>query len=56
MREFNTSGPNIPERHYTIERRPQIAEGLRMVEQEQRPTVWAFGHYGRRAKARFFGR
>ncbi len=41
MREFNTSGPNIPERHYTIERRPQIAEGLRMVEQERYFTIWA---------------
>ncbi len=41
MREFNTSGPNIPDRHYTIERRPQIAEGLRMVEQERYFTIWA---------------
>ncbi|MCS7035145.1 MAG: AAA-like domain-containing protein [Saprospiraceae bacterium] len=41
MREFNTSGPNIPERHYTIERRPQIVEGLRMVEQERYFTICA---------------
>ncbi len=41
MREFNTSGPNIPAQHYTIERTPQIAEGLRMVEKERYFTIWA---------------
>jgi hypothetical protein len=41
MREFNTSGPNIPEQHYTIERKTLIEKGLRMVEKERYFTIWA---------------
>jgi hypothetical protein len=41
MREFNTSGPNIPAQHYTIERSLQIAEGLSMVDKARYFTIWA---------------
>jgi len=34
MRSFNTSGPNIPSQHYTIQRTGLIKKGLRMVERE----------------------
>jgi len=41
MREFNTSGPNIVERHYTIERKDLIFKGIRLVENERYFTIWA---------------
>jgi hypothetical protein len=41
MRHFNTSGPNIPAEHYTIERLPQIARGLDMVRRARYFTIWA---------------
>ncbi len=41
MREFNTSGPNIPERHYTIQRSNLIAKGIKLVESERYFTIWA---------------
>jgi len=41
MREFNTSGPNIPERHYTIERTDLIRKGIKLVENERYFTIWA---------------
>jgi hypothetical protein len=41
MRHFNTSGPNIPAEHYTIERLPQIARGLDMVHRARYFTIWA---------------
>jgi len=28
MKRFNTSGPNIPEEHYTIERTDLIKKGI----------------------------
>ena len=41
MREFNTSGPNIPNRHYTIQRTNLIEKGLKLVENERYFTIWA---------------
>ncbi len=41
MREFNTSGPNIPQQHYTIERTPLIKKGIELVEKSRYFTIWA---------------
>ena len=41
MRYFNTSGPNIPKKHYTLERTDLIRKGLRMVRDERYFTIWA---------------
>ena len=41
MREFNTSGPNIPSQHYTLERTALIEQGRRLVEQRRYFTIWA---------------
>jgi len=41
MREFNTSGPNIASRHYTIQRTNLIEKGLKLVNDERYFTIWA---------------
>ncbi len=41
MRYFNTSGPNIPKEHYTIERTDLIKEGIDLVEKSRYFTIWA---------------
>ncbi len=41
MKEFNTSGPNIPHQHYTIQRTDLISKGLKLIEQERYFTIWA---------------
>lgn len=41
MRRFNTSGPNIPARHYTLMREKLVQKGLQMVQQDQYFTIWA---------------
>ncbi len=41
MREFNTSGPNIPQQHYTIERTDLIQKGIKLIEKERYFTIWA---------------
>ena len=41
MRIFNTSGPNIQEEHYTIERTNLIDKGLQLVENKRYFTIWA---------------
>ena len=41
MKYFNTSGPNIPERHYTINRTKLIQEGVDLVQEERYFTIWA---------------
>ncbi len=41
MREFNTSGPNIPEQHYTLFRPELIKKGIDLVESNQYFTIWA---------------
>jgi len=41
MKRFNTSGPNIPEEHYTIERTNLIKKGIELVESKRYFTIWA---------------
>lgn len=41
MREFNTSGPNIPEQHYTIKRTGLITKGIKLVEKDRYFIIWA---------------
>lgn len=41
MRKFNTSGPNIKEEHYTIERTDLIVKGIELVETQRYFTIWA---------------
>ncbi len=41
MRYFNTSGPNIQRKHYTIERTDLIKEGIDLVKDERYFTIWA---------------
>ena len=41
MREFNTSGPNYPEYHYTIFRKDLVEAGKQLVYRKKYFTVWA---------------
>jgi len=41
MREFNTSGPNIPRQHYTLMRTKQLEQGIKLVEKDRYFTIWA---------------
>ncbi len=41
MKNFNTSGPNIPEEHYTIVRTDLINKGINLVEMNRYFTIWA---------------
>ncbi len=41
MREFNTSGPNIPQQHYTIQRTNLIKKGVELIEKSRYFTIWA---------------
>ena len=41
MREFNTSGPNIPSQHYTIQRTDLIEKGIKLIEKDRYFTIWA---------------
>ncbi len=41
MREFNTSGVNILEEHYTLLRENLIKKGLRLAEKKRYFTIWA---------------
>ncbi len=52
MRKFNTSGPNIPEKHYTIQRNDLIDKGLELVKDERYFTIWAPRQTG---KSTYFG-
>ncbi|MGE5342745.1 MAG: ATP-binding protein [Candidatus Omnitrophota bacterium] len=40
-RYFNTSGPNIPEEHYTLTREPLIRKGMDLVKRRRYFTIWA---------------
>ena len=52
MRRFNTSGPNIREEHYTIERTDLIRKGMELVEGKRYFTIWAPRQTG---KSTYFG-
>ncbi len=41
MKQFNTSGPNIPKKHYTIQRTNLIEKGIELVEDDRYFTIWA---------------
>ena len=41
MKEFNTSGPNIIEEHYTILRQNIINKGIKLVNKKRYFTIWA---------------
>ncbi len=41
MRKFNTSGPNILSKHYTITRTDLIKKGIELVQDERYFTIWA---------------
>jgi len=41
MKEFNTSGPNIPKQHYTVERNNLITKGINLVKKNRYFTIWA---------------
>jgi AAA domain len=41
MRYFNSSGPNISEEHYTLDRPGLIAKGLELVARRRYFTIWA---------------
>jgi hypothetical protein len=40
-RYFNTSGPNIPDEHYTLTREKLIQRGLDLVKRKRYFTIWA---------------
>ena len=40
-RKFNTSGPNRPQKHYTLKRELLIEKGIPLVEDERYFTIWA---------------
>ncbi len=41
MKKFNTSGPNIPQKHYTIRRTNLINKGIELVKDDRYFTIWA---------------
>ena len=41
MRIFNTSGPNILEKHYTLQRLGLVEQGKDLVHNERYFTIWA---------------
>jgi AAA-like domain len=41
MRSFNTSGPNFPAEHYTLERKALVAKGMDFVRKNRYFTIWA---------------
>ena len=41
MKEFNTSGPNLPDRHYTLVREQYLQQGMNFVQKERYFTIWA---------------
>ncbi|MDZ7876669.1 MAG: AAA-like domain-containing protein [Saprospiraceae bacterium] len=41
MRKFNTSGPNMPEEHYTLPRLEWIEKGKALVHDKRYFTIWA---------------
>jgi len=52
MRQFNTSGPNMPEQHYTLFRPELMKKGMELVKASQYFTIWAPRQTG---KSTYFG-
>ena len=55
MREFNTSGPNIIEEHYTLERLALIEKGKKLVKKNRYFTIWAPRQTGKSTYFRLLG-
>ena len=53
MREFNTSGPNIPDRHYTLPRLDWVEKGKDLIRKERYFTIWAPRQTGKSTYFRF---
>ena len=53
MRYFNTFGPNIPEKHYTLPRTGLIERGKKKVYDERYFTIWAPRQTGKSTYFRF---
>ena len=53
MREFNTSGPNIPEKHYTLPRLDLVKKGKQLVYKDRYFTIWAPRQTGKSTFFRF---
>lgn len=52
MKTFNTTGPNIPNEHYTLPRKALVEKGLEMVRGNRYFTIWAPRQTG---KSTYFG-
>ena len=53
MREFNTSGPNIPDRHYSLSRLDWVEKGKELIYKERYFTIWAPRQTGKSTYFRF---
>ncbi|MDZ7879364.1 MAG: AAA-like domain-containing protein [Saprospiraceae bacterium] len=53
MRQFNTSGPNIPKEHYTLPRLEWIEKGKALVHDKRYFTIWAPRQTGKSTYFRF---
>ena len=53
MREFNTSGPNIPNRHYSLSRLDWVEKGKNLIYKERYFTIWAPRQTGKSTYFRF---
>lgn len=53
MRYFNTSGPNIPAKHYTLTRQQLLERGKTLVRDERYFTIWAPRQTGKSTYFRF---
>ncbi len=53
MRQFNTSGPNIPAEHYTLPRLDWIEKGKELVHKKRYFTIWAPRQTGKSTYFRF---
>jgi hypothetical protein len=53
MREFNTSGPNLPAKHYTLPRTSLVQQGKNLVYDERYFTIWAPRQTGKSTYFRF---
>ena len=53
MRQFNTSGPNIPAEHYTLPRLDWVEKGKTLIYQKRYFTIWAPRQTGKSTYFRF---
>ena len=55
MRQFNTSGPNMPNKHYSLPRLDWIENGKKLIYDERYFTIWAPRQTGKSTYFRFLG-